>query len=80
MFVEASSVEEGLSFDKSKLYKVLDVYQHTIQLCVFLPDPSKKPSGWFTRSFSHRTKFSTLFFVVLKGALGVSKPTFLNKQ
>ncbi|XP_073239292.1 ubiquitin carboxyl-terminal hydrolase 47-like [Porites lutea] len=44
VFVEASSLEEGLSFEKSQLYKVLDVYQHTIQLCVFLPDPSKKPS------------------------------------
>ena len=76
MFVEASSLEEGLSFEKSQLYKVLDVYQHTIQLCVFLPDPSKKPSGWFTRSFH----LFHLFFVVLKGALGVSKPTFLNEQ
>ncbi|KAM7428691.1 Ubiquitin carboxyl-terminal hydrolase 47 [Porites harrisoni] len=44
VFVETSSLEEGLSFEKSQLYKVLDVYQHTIQLCVFLPDPSKKPS------------------------------------
>ena len=54
-------MEEGLSFEKSQLYKVLDVYQHTIQLCVFLPDPSKKPSGWFTLSFSAGTKFSTFF-------------------
>ena len=71
MFVEASSLEEGLSFENSQLYKVLDVYQHTIQLCVFLPDPSKKPSGWFTRIFS-QNKIFHLFFVVLKGALGVS--------
>ena len=62
MFVETSSLEEGLSFEKSQLYKVLDVYQHTIQLCVFLPDPSKKPSGWFTTSFSDGTKFSTFFW------------------
>ena len=79
MFVEASSLEEGLSFEKSQLYKVLDVYQHTIQLCVFLPDPSKKPSGWFTRSFSDRTKFST-FFCSLKRSLRGRKPTFLNEQ
>ena len=80
MFVEASSLEEDLSFEKSQLYKVLDVFQHTIQLCVFLPDPSKKPLGWFTRSFSHSTKSSSFFAVVLRGALGVSKPTFLNEQ
>ena len=38
-------MEEDLLFKDSKLFKVLDVYQHTIQLCVVLPDPARKPSG-----------------------------------
>ena len=43
--MEASDKEEDLLFEDSKLLKVLDVYQHTIQLIVMLPDPSRKPSG-----------------------------------
>ena len=45
MFVEASDKEEDVQFKDSKLFKVLDVFQHTIQLFVLLPDPSTKPSG-----------------------------------
>ena len=43
--MEASNKEEDLLFKDSRLFKVLDVYQHTIQLFVMLPDPSRKPSG-----------------------------------
>ena len=43
--MEASNKEEDLLFKDSRLFKVLDVYQHTIQLLVMLPDPSRKPSG-----------------------------------
>ena len=43
--MEASNKEEDLLFKDSRLFKVLDVYQHTIQLLVVLPDPSRKPSG-----------------------------------
>ena len=45
VFVEASNLEEDLPFKDSRLFQVLDVYQHTIQLYVALPDPAKKPSG-----------------------------------
>ena len=45
--MEASDKEEDLLFKDSRLFKVLDVYQHTIQLLVMLPDPSRKPSGEF---------------------------------
>lgn len=44
VFVEASNLEEDLPFKDSRLFQVLDVHQHTIQLCVALPDPAKKPS------------------------------------
>lgn len=44
VFVEASDKEEEVQFKDSKLFKILDVFQHTIQLYVLLPDPSKKPS------------------------------------
>ena len=43
--MEASDLEEDVPFKDSKLNKVLDVYQHTIQLCVVLPDPAMKPAG-----------------------------------
>lgn len=43
--MEASDKEEEVQFKDSKLFKILDVFQHTIQLYVLLPDPSEKPSG-----------------------------------
>lgn len=49
VFVEASNKEEDLLFKDSRLFKVLDVYQHTIQLLVMLPDPSRKPSEHTSR-------------------------------
>ena len=43
--MEASTLEEDLDFKHSRLFEVLDVHQHTIQLIVLLPDPAQKPSG-----------------------------------
>ncbi|XP_078360034.1 ubiquitin carboxyl-terminal hydrolase 47-like isoform X2 [Oculina patagonica] len=55
VFVEATDKEEDLLFKDSRLFKVLDVYQHTIQLLVMLPDPSKKPSEHTSRYICEAT-------------------------
>ncbi|KAJ7383604.1 Ubiquitin carboxyl-terminal hydrolase 47 [Desmophyllum pertusum] len=49
VFVEASNREAEFLFKDSRMFKILDVYQHTIQLCVMLPDPSRKPSEHTSR-------------------------------
>lgn len=55
VFVEASDKEEDVQFKDSKLFKVLDVFQHTIQLFVLLPDPSTKPSEHTSRYICETT-------------------------
>ncbi|KAK2563668.1 Ubiquitin carboxyl-terminal hydrolase 47 [Acropora cervicornis] len=49
IFVDASDVEMDVALKDSKLLQVLDLYQHTIQLCVILPDPSRKPTENMSR-------------------------------
>lgn len=49
IFVDASDVEIDVALKDSKLLQVLDLYQHTIQLCVILPDPSRKPTENMSR-------------------------------